>query len=379
MSNWDKYHLEEVCHKITDGTHKTPKYVDEGVVFLSAKNVKNGILDFSEHKYISLEEHNQLTKRCKPETGDVMLSKSGSLGDAVVVPQLPYEFSIFESLALIKINRLSILPLYLQQYLNSPLSRRYFRSITSGIAVKHLHLVDLRRMPIFVPPLEIQRQIVDFLEQWDTAIEKTEALIDAKERQFGWLQNTLIRENSDKWPTKPLNSLSQIKKGKQLNRDTLDDSVGYPVWNGGITPSGYTDKSNTASNTITISEGGNSCGFVNFCKEDFWLGGHCYAVTKLDVSLYPDFLFFCLKANERRIMRLRVGSGLPNIQKKDIEKLQIQFPEMEEQKRIAHTLNTAKEEINLLKKLADQYRTQKRGLMQKLLSGQSHIKNKEAA
>lgn len=259
----------------------------------------------------------------------------------------------------------------------------YFRKSlirkSSISANTNINQQSLCKLQLLVPPLLEQHAIAETLQTWDTAIEKTEALIEAKERQFGWLQNALLRENSDTWETKPLNSLSQIKKGKQLNRDTLDDSVGFPVWNGGITPSGYTDKSNTAANTITISEGGNSCGFVNLCKEDFWLGGHCYAVEKLDASLDSDFLFFCLKANERRIMRLRVGSGLPNIQKKDIEKLQIQFPPIDEQKKIAETLNTAQQEITLLKKLADQYHTQKRGLMQKLLSGEWHIKNKEAA
>ena len=123
---WKKDRLGNICHKITDGTHKTPIYQDSGVVFLSARNIKNGILSFANHKFISEEEHLELTKRCKPEMGDVMLSKSGSLGDAVAIPKLPFSFSIFESLALIKLKKDVLLPEYLQQYLNSPLSKRYF-------------------------------------------------------------------------------------------------------------------------------------------------------------------------------------------------------------------------------------------------------------
>ena len=172
MSDWKKMYLKDVSIKITDGTHKTPKYVDFGIAFLSAKNVKNGTLDLTNHKYITPKEHFELIKRCKPESGDVMLSKSGSLGDAVVVPNLPYEFSIFESLALIKLKKDFVSPFYLKQYFNSPLSQRYFSSITSGIAVKHLHLVDLRRMLIFIPSIETQNLIVTFLKEWDAAIEK---------------------------------------------------------------------------------------------------------------------------------------------------------------------------------------------------------------
>lgn len=65
----------------------------------------------------------------------------------------------------------------------------------------------------------------------------------------------------------------------------------YPVWNGGVIPSGFTDQWNMEANTITISEGG-SCGFVNLCRERFWLGGHCYSVTNLATNLNKYFLFF---------------------------------------------------------------------------------------
>ena len=71
------------------------------------------------------------------------------------------------------------------------------------------------------------------------------------------------------------------------------------------------------------------------------------------------------------------GGAQGNLSKKDILKYQVTLPCFEEQKRIANTLNTAQQEITLLKKLADQYRTQKRGLMQKLLSGEWHSKKKE--
>ena len=222
-------------------------------------------------------------------------------------------------------------------------------------------------LPIYLPSYEEQKSIAKSLQTWDAAIEKTEALIDAKERQFGWLQNELMRKNSQGWALKSLKDISSIKKGQQVNRDTLDEVGDYPVWNGGISPSGYTDKSNAKAGAITISEGGNSCGFVNFCKVDFWLGGHCYAIKNLDSSINPDFLFFFLKSIESNIMQLRVGSGLPNIQRKDIEKLQTYLPTLEKQKSIANIMNAAKKEISLLAELVIQYRMQKRWLIRKML------------
>ena len=72
-------------------------------------------------------------------------------------------------------------------------------------------------------------------------------------------------------------------------------------------------------------------------------------------------------------MRLRVGSGLPNIQKKDIDKFPIFYPDLETQIKVAELLTLANQEISLLKKTLEQYRTQKRGLMQKLLTGEWQV------
>ncbi|WP_083497978.1 MULTISPECIES: restriction endonuclease subunit S [Legionella] len=367
---WSSAKLKDVCHKITDGTHKTPIYQDNGIVFLSARNIKNGALCFSNHKFISEKEHNDLTRRCKPEEGDVLLSKSGSLGDAVVIPKLEFVFSIFESLALLKIKKDILMPSFLNQYLNSPFSKRYFWSITSGIAVKHLHLVDLKEMPIVIPPLKIQHIIVDTLNVWDKTINKTKALITVKERQFEWLMNNLIiKPSNNLLSSRKLSNLSKLKKGQQLNRILLTKTDLFPAWNGGITPSGYTDTWNTPEGTVTISEGGNSCGFVNYCKEKFWCGGHCYALLEISHEIDPEFLFYFLKAHEKQIMSLRVGSGLPNIQRRDIEKLEIAYPQLSEQRKIVRILSEAQKEISILKLLTDKYIHQKRGLMQKLLTG----------
>ena len=241
--------------------------------------------------------------------------------------------------------------------------------IVSGSKMPRADWNYVSNIPFSIPPLSEQKTIADILQTWDTAIEKTEALIAAKEKQFDWLTTLLMNPLKNGWSTSLLKYITRIKKGQQINRDTLDATGDYPVWNGGITPSGYTERYNMNENTITISEGGNSCGFVNISTEKFWLGGHCYALEELNDSIILDFLYFYLKSRERRIMRLRVGSGLPNIQRGDIEKLEIRYPDLREQKRIAETLNTARQEIDIINTLVEQYRTQKRGLMQKLLTG----------
>ena len=177
----------------------------------------------------------------------------------------------------------------------------------------------------------------------------------------------------EEWEEVRLGEICKIQKGKQLNKSTLTKSGKFPVINGGIEPSGYTNKYNTNENSITISEGGNSCGFVNLIIKKFWSGGHCYVLQKIKLNYL--FLYQILKINEYKIMRLRVGSGLPNIQKKDIENFKILIPKaLQEQQKIAQLLTLADKEIELLKEELETLKEQKRGLMQRLLTGEVRVK-----
>jgi type I restriction enzyme S subunit len=103
---WKWVRLDDICNLITDGTHKTPRYITQGVRFISIANLRPfKSLDFSSYeKYISIEEHKELTKRCKPEKDDILVSKIGTLGIAKRI-DFDEEVSIFVGLALVKPNR----------------------------------------------------------------------------------------------------------------------------------------------------------------------------------------------------------------------------------------------------------------------------------
>jgi type I restriction enzyme S subunit len=173
----------------------------------------------------------------------------------------------------------------------------------------------------------------------------------------------------DGWKLNKLGAVCRIKKGIQFNRIELSDSGMYPCINGGIEPSGYSDLWNTNENTITISEGGNSCGFVNLIKTKFWSGGHCYSLLDLKSDMENDFLYQALKGRQNLIMDLRVGSGLPNIQQKAIKEFEFLSPENPtEQTTIARILSKVDEAIAQTEQLIAKYTRIKTGLMQDLLT-----------
>ena len=168
------------------------------------------------------------------------------------------------------------------------------------------------------------------------------------------------------WERKTLSGLSKIVKGEQLpSTDVNPEGLFYHL-NGGVSPSSRTDKFNVDANTISISEGGNSCGYVNWNPEPFFSGGHNYTLQKIVEEVSPYFLYEALKSKQTEIMALRVGSGLPNIQKKDIEKFPLYIPSKKEQNHIADFLRLVDSKVEEQSLLINNLKKYKRGLLSNL-------------
>jgi type I restriction enzyme S subunit len=167
-------------------------------------------------------------------------------------------------------------------------------------------------------------------------------------KDFGTAMSAIYQElfSNLQGEEKSLSELAEITKGQQVNGNQLNENGKYYVMNGGIMPSGYYDDYNTEAGTISISEGGNSCGYVQYNKSKFWSGGHCYTLhIKPTARISTLFLFHFLKWKEEDIMALRIGSGLPNIQKKDLSKVRIIVPTFAKQQRLIALLSTLQMKI----------------------------------
>ena len=180
------YHTEKlgaVCTKITDGTHKTPIYLDEGITFISAKNIVNGELDYTDVKYISEEEYQEIQKRCQTAIYDILLSKSGSLGSPVIIKK-EGKLGLFESLAILKYDREILVPEFLCEQLKTDRIQRQFSMGTKGVAIKHLHLGVIADTDIIVPSLNEQKVFADFVKQIDKSKVKVQKSLDETQCLF---------------------------------------------------------------------------------------------------------------------------------------------------------------------------------------------------
>ena len=135
-----------------------------------------------------------------------------------------------------------------------------------------------------------------------------------------------------------LGEVCDIHKGVQFNKSDMAEVGTYPVINGGINPSGYTESFNEQENTITISQGGASAGYVNFLMTKFWLGAHCYAVKPYDVVM-NRYVYHFIKQNELTLQQCQYGAGIPALAKGTITALEIPVPPLPVQEEIVKILD----------------------------------------
>lgn len=162
--NWKWVTLGSILNKLTDGTHKTPKYTTDGIKFVSVKDMSNGVLSLENTKFISAEEHQELYARCNPEKGDILLSKVGTTGVPAIV-NTTEQFSLFVSVALLKFDRECIDLKFLYYMLMSPLVQTQATENTRGVGNKNWVLDAIANTMVVLPPLAEQKRIVAKLEE----------------------------------------------------------------------------------------------------------------------------------------------------------------------------------------------------------------------
>ena len=138
---------------------------------------------------------------------------------------------------------------------------------------------------------------------------------------------------------KKLCEVSEIEKGKQLNKALLTETGEYPVINGGINPSGYWHEYNNEANTIVISQGGASAGYVNWMTTPFFAGAHAYVVKTNETLVQKRYAYHFLKMNQVKFMQNQYGAGIPALAKSDLANLLIPIPPLSVQTEIVKILD----------------------------------------
>ena len=185
--SWEWVRLGTLLGIISDGTHKTPNYVEDGVPFLSVQNISKGHFDFTKVKYITEDEHRKLCERVAPQAGDILFCRIGTLGKAIKCT-LNIEFSIFVSLGLLRPIDPSVTD-YLVFTINSPLGEKWIQEnkVGGGTHTYKINLSDIPNMLIPLPPYQEQNRIFAKLQKLKPILHeygKTEERLDSLSEGF---------------------------------------------------------------------------------------------------------------------------------------------------------------------------------------------------
>lgn len=188
--HWKVKQLKRLTYQITDGTHVTPTYVENGIPFLRVTDIHTSKIYFEEVARIPESEHKELIKRCNPKKGDLLLSKNGSVGIPKVV-DWDEEFSIFVSLCLLKLKP-ELNPFYASYFFKSQQIEEQINFGSKKNTVINLHLDQIQKFFFAVPPPEEQKQIIDYLDLQAERLNDLEAKIETVIERLREYRSALI-------------------------------------------------------------------------------------------------------------------------------------------------------------------------------------------
>ena len=191
-NGFDIVTLDEVCSLIKDGTHQTPQYTEnriEGYKFLSSKDVMSQKIDWTDIKYIPEELHKKLYAVIRPQRNDILMSKNGVNYGVAAVNDTDEIFDIYVSLALLR-PKAVIDPVFLRCIINNPETKKQFSASIKGIGVPNLHLGEIKKTKIFLPPMELQKEFVAFVAQTD----KSKLAVQKSLDELETLKKSLMQE-----------------------------------------------------------------------------------------------------------------------------------------------------------------------------------------
>lgn len=349
---WRRYKLSELTTmhaRIGWQNLRTSEFLDDGdYMLITGTDFENGRINYDTCHYVAKERYDQ-DKNIQIQNGSILITKDGTLGKVAFVQGLKKPATLNAGVFNVTVSDTDLADKrYLFHYLKAPFLMSYVNQRATGGTIKHLNQSILVDFPVVAPQKNEQEEIGKLLMELDETIslyedkrkKLTKIKLSLTERIFPNSNNLApvvdFNGSPSNWTRCELRRICNIVKGKQLGKNEMLPRGKYYVLNGGIYPSGFTNNYNVNANTISISEGGNSCGYVCLNKHRFWSGGHNYTLQNPKID--TRYLYQFLKHKENAIMALRVGSGLPNIQKNRLEELEISFPDKERQAEIGNTL-----------------------------------------
>jgi len=402
--DWEVVQIKDVTDYV-DYRGKTPKKVENGIVLVTARNIKQGYLDYeTSQEYIAKDDYFNVMSRGIPKNGDVLLTTEAPLGN---VAQIDNE-NIALAQRVIKFRaKNSLKNTYLKYHFLSEKFQSYLHRLAIGTTVLGIQGKQLHKMNIPLPPLKEQQKIAEILTTWESAISKQEELVKAKEElKKGLMQKLLSGEVrfdgfNEEWEEVRLEKIGKVIRGVSYKPNDLfvtDTDKTVRLMRSNNIKSGYLDRNTElqyVNNTkvkkiqnlingdlvICMANGsknlvGKNGEYVSIDQYIYTIGAFC-AIFRFNDDVIRKFIKYIFQSEQYSyyVQNLLAGSNINNLKGSDIETMKFKVPiSKQEQQKIAQVLSNSDKEITLLKEELKAVKEQKRGLMQRLLTGKVRVK-----
>jgi type I restriction enzyme S subunit len=330
---WEIKKMSEV-YDVRDGTHASPKYIEEGYPLITSKNLKDGIVTFDKIKYISEEDYIEINKRSKVDIGDVLFAMIGTIGNPTLVIDEP--LYAIKNVALFKVDSTQNSQ-YLKYYLESQIVIDKMLKDAKGSTQSFVGLGYLRQFPIPIPPLQEQQQIVAILDQAFEAIDQAKANIEknianAKEL-FQSKLNAIFSQKGDGWEEKSFKEVCILQRGFDLPTRLRKKGKYDLVTSSGINDS-HSEYKVEGPGVVTGRSG--SIGNVFYVENNFW---------PLNTALYikdfknnnEKYIYYFLRHFD--LSKYSTGTGVPTLNRNFVHDEKV------------NTANNIKEQIEIVQVL----------------------------
>ncbi|MDE5771831.1 MAG: restriction endonuclease subunit S [Ruminococcus sp.] len=335
--------LNTICN-IYDGTHQTPNYTENGVKFISVENINN---IYATEKYISEDDYNKY--KIKPQINDIFMTRIGNIGTCSVVEK-NISVAYYVSLALLRPNTEVLNSKYLKYYIESKYGRKelYKRTLVNAVPIK-INLVDIGKIMIKLPPLEVQREIVRILGNFTELIEKLNQEITLRKKQYSYYRNKLL-DFGDDVELKTLGEIGRVSMCKRIMKNQTNSESGVPFYKIGTfgkTANAYISSdlfneykqkySYPKKSDVLISASGTIGRTVIFDgKPAYFQDSNIVWIDNDEKIVLNKYLYYFYQTNPWKISE---GGTIARLYNDDLAKIKIPVPPIEEQERIVKILD----------------------------------------
>jgi type I restriction enzyme S subunit len=398
-ADWELPFIGELTDLLTNGYvgPSLPHQVDgpaNGVRYLQGFNVRPNRLDMTRATWVGSDFH-QCNAKSQLKTGDLLIVQSGHIGTAAVVPESAAG-SNCHALIIARFRKDEFNPEFAAQYINSEIGQARLRGLAVGSSLPHINMSEIGEFRIPKPTLEEQNAIVDLARAWDTAIEKTEKLIFAKERRHAALVSDLLVKRSKALPKVRIRDIAERVQRKSDGGEfpllTISSAAGfvrqedkYSRYMAGESAKTYTL---LRAGEFAYNKG-NSLRYEFGCV--FQLQGYSEALVpsvyvsfKLNEEVCHSFMRHLFAADYLKpqlgaLVKTGVrNNGLLNISPEEFLGAKVPLPTYRTQEQIARILDASERDTLGLRKQLAAIQAQKRGLMRQLLTGRWRMKPSKA-